>query len=416
MENAERSDPASSPWRSIWWQPQATIRGLIRRDSNASTLLLAAVAGIATTIGLAGMASNLHWFAVLAGGVLIGPFAGLLGLFVEGAVLSWTGYMLGGRAGQPALRTAIAWGGLPNVALVPILIGALAVFRQDFLRADTTTGELDSILLIVLLIVAALPLWSIVLRIRTVGAVQQFGLVRSVLNVAAAAIVLLAAAGAFRTFVAQPFLIASGSMEPTLHAGDYVFVDKRSYGFSRYSFPIDARFNGRFGFSQPARGDIVAFKGPSDPGIDYIKRIVGLPDDEILMQHGVLHVNGVPVPKRSAGDVSVIDWQGSEQMVPAFEEILPDGRTHTVLDSEPEGQLDNVGPFKVAAGHYFVMGDNRDNSMDSRSVQQFGFVPADFLIGRVSLIYFSAGEPRDTDTISGAFANVRWDRILQSPK
>lgn len=416
MESTERSDPASSPWRSIWWQPQATIRALVRSDTNASTLLLAAVAGIGTTIGIAGMASNLHWFAVLALGVLIGPFVGLLGLFVEGAVLSWTGYALGGRARQSALRTAIAWGGLPNVALVPILVGALAVFRQDFLRADSATGELDPILLVVLLIVAALPLWSIVLRIRTVGAVQQFGLVRSVLNVAAAALVLLAAAGALRTFLIHPFVISSGSMEPTLRAGDYVFVDKRSYGLSRYSFPFDARFKGRLGASQPARGDIVAFKGPSDPSIDYIKRIVGLPGDEILMQHGVLHINGAAVPKRSAGDVSVIDWQGSEQMVPAFEEVLPDGRTHAVLDSEPEGPLDNVGPFKVAAGHYFVMGDNRDNSMDSRSVQQFGFVPADFLIGRVSLIYFSASEPRDTDVIRGAFANIRWDRILHSPK
>ncbi|WP_139247952.1 signal peptidase I [Hyphomicrobium sp. CS1GBMeth3] len=415
--NRESSAQTLTAWYSIWWRPQATIKALLRRDVRTTTLILAALAGIATTIGIGSMAPNLHWFALTTGAVLIGSVFGLLALYVEGALLAWTGRPLGGRASQSALRMAIAWAELPNVAALLIILATFAVFHQEFLRAYARVSGLGSpILDAVIVVLALLSLWAILLRVRTVGAVQQFGLVRSVTNVAAVLLMMAAAALSIRTFLFQPFVISAGSMEPALRIGDYVFVDKRSYGYSRYSFPIDARFEGRLGGKAPARGDLIVFKLPSDPRIDYVKRIIGLPGDEILMEGGVLHLNGKPVPKQRSADFASSSWHGANDTILAFEESLPEGKTITVLDSEPDGPFDTAGPFRVPAGHYFVMGDNRDNSVDSRDPQQVALIPADLVVGRVSLIYFSADEPRETESIANAFANIRWSRMFLAPE
>lgn len=417
MQARQEPAPASRAWRSIWWQPQATVHALVGGDARASTLVLAALAGIATAISIGSMAPYLHWFALLTGALVAGPVFGLLALYVEGALLAWTGRPLGGRARQDALRTAIAWAELPNVAGLAITFGAFAVFRQEFMRAYAqVSGPRDPALDGVVVVLALLAVWAIALRIRTVGAVQNFGIIRSVVNVAAVLLVMAAAALAIRTFLLQPFVISAGSMEPALRVGDYVFADKRRYGFSRYSFPIDAGFDGRIGGGTPARGDIVVLKLPSDPRIDYVKRVVGLPGDEILMERGVLHINGTAVPRRRLGDVVLRTGPGPEQTLAAFEETLPEGRTLTVLDSGPDGPYDDFGPVRIAAGHYFVLGDNRDNSVDSRDQQQVGPIPADHIVGHVSLIYFSADPPRDTDSLGGAFANVRRERMLRVPE
>ncbi len=190
-----------------------------------------------------------------------------------------------------------------------------------------------------------------------------------------------------RTFLFQPFNIPSGSMENTLLIGDYLFVEKYAYGYSRYSFPFGAMpFSGRVFGSQPHRGDVVVFKLPSDPSVDYIKRVIGLPGDRIQMINDRLYINGKIVPeKRIADYIENID--GYQHHVPRYREFLPDGRTHDILDRDPDGPADNTDIYIVPPGHYFMMGDNRDNSDDSRA--GVGYVPAQNLVGKAEFIFFS---------------------------
>lgn len=406
-----------NPWTAMWWKPQAAINAVVHREGRSHTLVLAALMGVATVIGAVAPIPNLHWFAVITFAILVGPLAGLIALYIDGALLSWVGRALGGRASQSTLRTAIAWSALPSIAALLIVLAAIAVFGQEFLGAFAAPdGVDDPVLFSVALVAGLLPLWAIFLRIRTVGAVQHFGVIRATATVAASLLVMLAVTLGIRIFLLQPFSIASSSMEPALHIGEHVFANKRSYGLSRHSFPFDAGFEGRLGAAAPLRGDIVVFKLGSDPKLDYIKRVIGLPGDEILMQRGVLHINGTPVPKLRVGDVTLQNGYGPTQTVPAFEETLPEGRKIIVLDTDPNGPFDNSGPFRVGPGHYFVMGDNRDNSMDSRSMEQVGLVPADNIFARVSIVYFSTGELRDTRSLAHAFENIRWDRLLTVPK
>ena len=191
-------------------------------------------------------------------------------------------------------------------------------------------------------------------------------------------------AGVIRSFLFQPFNIPSGSMEGTLQIGDYLFVSKSTYGFSRYSFPFGLiPFSGRFAvLSDPQRGDIVVFKFPPDNSTDYIKRLVGLPGDRIQMREGVLYINDVAVPKEKIEDyVEPMGEPGSGETrtVPRFRETLPNGVSYEVLDRDPQGNLDNTQVFVVPEGHYFMMGDNRDNSADSRV--DVGYVPFENFVG-----------------------------------
>ncbi|PPD30719.1 MAG: signal peptidase I [Hyphomicrobium sp.] len=227
----------------------------------------------------------------------------------------------------------------------------------------------------------------------------------------------LAIAMVVRVFFYQPFNIPSGSMKETLLVGDYLFVSKLSYGYSRYSFPMGWNlFTGRKLAGEPKRGDVAVFKLPRDNSTDYIKRIIGLPGDEILMRDGTLFINGQKIPKVRKGDFATREDEGPVRRIPRFEETLPNGVKYTVLDSEPNGPFDNVGPYKIPAGHYFMMGDNRDNSTDSRALWAVGYVPYENLIGRAEIIFFSGAvdEP-------GAFRlfspwtwpqDIRWSRFF----
>lgn len=201
----------------------------------------------------------------------------------------------------------------------------------------------------------------------------------------------LAIAMFVRVFFYQPFNIPSGSMKETLLVGDYLFVSKLSYGYSRYSFPFGYNlFSGRIFSAEPKRGDVAVFKLPRDNSTDYIKRVIGLPGDEIQMRDGVLYINGQEVPKKRTGEFITREDGSSPVSIPAFEETLPNGVKYTVLDSDPNGPFDTVGPYKVPAGHYFMMGDNRDNSTDSRAQWGVGYVPFENFVGRADIIFFSA--------------------------
>jgi|SRR5690349_3812970 signal peptidase I len=198
----------------------------------------------------------------------------------------------------------------------------------------------------------------------------------------------LACVLAVRTVVAEPYTVPSGSMIPTLLIGDELIGAKFAYGYGKYSSPIGLMpdFSGRLFDRAPERGDVVVFRLPRDPGETYVKRVIGLPGDRIQMREGRLYINGTPVPRRPAGD-----WQGDRLYV----ETLPNGREHEIIEISDTQAEDNTPVFTVPAGHYFMMGDNRDNSLDSRIAAAdggVGFVPEENLVARADRLLLS----RDT--------------------
>ena len=193
-----------------------------------------------------------------------------------------------------------------------------------------------------------------------------------------------------RTFLYEPFNIPSGSMIPTLLVGDYLFVSKFSYGYSRYSFPLGLPpFDGRVLSDTPERGDVAVFKLPTDNETDYIKRLIGLPGDQIQVKGGVLHINGDPVKRQKLAERRVMGFGGRMQVTTEYVETLPNGRRHLIWEDSDHAPLDNTEVYMVPEGHYFAMGDNRDNSQDSRVLSQVGYVPFENLIGRAEFLFFS---------------------------
>ena len=192
-----------------------------------------------------------------------------------------------------------------------------------------------------------------------------------------------------RTFAFEPFNIPSGSMIPTLLVGDYLFVSKYSYGYSRYSLPWSPPLiDGRILESAPERGDVIVFKLPRDNQTDYIKRLIGLPGDRIQVRRGILHINGEPVKRQEVAKHEVNRFLTTETFT-EYLETLPNGRQHLIWESSDRDRLDDTQEFRVPAGHYFFMGDNRDNSTDSRVLNNVGYVPAQNLIGRAEFLFFS---------------------------
>lgn len=231
----------------------------------------------------------------------------------------------------------------------------------------------------------------------------------------------LAIALLIRTFIFQPFNIPTGSMYPTLEIGDFLVVSKYSYGFSRYSLPFAPPLSeGRVFEGRPALGDVVVFNNPkdhgdtlpkddslwgaflnwfdprawmfadNDQGLDYIKRVVGLPGDRIQVKAGVLHINGEPVKLERIEDYQMV-VNGRLKVMPQFMETLPNDVSHPILKERPfgEGALDDTPEYVVPAKHYFMMGDNRDNSGDSRLPDRLGFVDETLLLGRAEILFFS---------------------------
>ena len=216
-----------------------------------------------------------------------------------------------------------------------------------------------------------------------------------------------------RTVAFEPFNIPSGSMIPTLLIGDYLFVSKYSYGYSRYSIPFAPNlFNGRIFGRLPDRGDVAVFKWPRDNQTDYIKRIVGLPGDRVQMKSGQLYINGTLVPRQAIGDYTD-DEQGARTVARLYLETLPGGLQHDIIKMYEEGGLNSTPEFKVPDGHLFAMGDNRDNSSDSRAPDGgVGFVPVENLVGRAEFIFFSIdGRAPWWEFWEWPF-EIRWNRLL----
>jgi signal peptidase I len=197
----------------------------------------------------------------------------------------------------------------------------------------------------------------------------------------------------FRTFLFQPFNIPAGSGFPNTVVGDYLFVSKSAYGYSKYSFPFGiATFNGRIASAAPQRGDVVVFRLPSDPNIDYIKRVIGLPGDHVQMRDGIVVLNGTAM-KTEPAELDSIFYQPNDNIyqpenpdLKFYRETTPEGRSYVVADIGSTEQ-DNTEEYIVPSGHYFMLGDNRDNSQDSRFLDKVSYVPEENLVGRVTWIF-----------------------------
>ncbi|MCW5772990.1 MAG: signal peptidase I [Rhodospirillaceae bacterium] len=236
-----------------------------------------------------------------------------------------------------------------------------------------------------------------------------------------------------RTFAYEPFSIPSGSMLPGLLVGDYLFVSKFSYGYSRYSFPWSPNlFSGRIMANPPKRGDVVVFRLPPDPKVDYIKRVIGLPGDSIQVKEGRLYINGKIVDRRRVGQT--VEYERDEEsgrfgetLYQVYNETLPGGRVHLIYEQNDNYPgSDNTPEYIVPPGHYFMMGDNRDNSCDSRFSDKYnpggngprcrqvvGFVPFENLIGRAEFIFFSSdGSAEIWEVWKWPFA-IRFSRFLK---
>src|ERR1700748_206535 len=216
---------------------------------------------------------------------------------------------------------------------------------------------------------------------------------------------------AARTVAFEPFNIPSGSMIPTLLVGDYLFVSKYSYGYSRFSIPFaPPLFSGRIFGALPQRGDVVVFKYPRDTSVDYIKRIVGLPGDHIQVKEGQLYINGELCPRQPEGTY-LADDNGIKMMRRLYQETLPDGVRHDILKEDDDCWATNTQEYVVPPGHVFAMGDNRDNSADSRFMDGVGFVPVENLVGRAEIIFFSVDADEPWWEIWWWPFEIRWSRL-----
>ena len=222
---------------------------------------------------------------------------------------------------------------------------------------------------------------------------EKSGAIHETIEIVKTIVYALLIALVLRVIFFQPFTIPSASMEPNLYEGDYVIVSKYSYGYSKHSIPFSPPlFEGRIFEQAPQRGDIAVFKLPSDGHTDYIKRVIGLPGDRVQMRGGLLYINDKMVEREPLSPVRTDVGYGLIREVARYQERLETGRTFSTQDMGTDSELDNTDVFIVPDGHYFMMGDNRDNSSDSRvppAAQGVGMVPADHLVGKAQIILLS---------------------------
>jgi signal peptidase I len=229
-------------------------------------------------------------------------------------------------------------------------------------------------------------------KVQAAHSPAKSGAVNEIVEIVKTVVYALAIALFLRVLLFQPFTIPSASMEPNLLEGDYIIVAKYAYGYSRHSIPFSPPlFSGRILDHAPQRGDIIVFKLPRDGHTDYIKRLIGLPGDRIDVRGGVVYINGKEIPREELPSVKVDSGYGFVRDVERFQETLPNGRKYVTYDYGPDGDMDNRGGFIVPEGHYFFMGDNRDNSLDSRAPEAIGvgYVPEENLVGKADIILLS---------------------------
>jgi signal peptidase I len=228
-----------------------------------------------------------------------------------------------------------------------------------------------------------------------------------------------------RTFLFQPFNIPSGSMIPTLRVGDYLFVNKLSYGYGAYSFNFSLNvfgvdlfkfgpvpIEGRVFSSAPERGDVVVFKLPTDNETDYIKRVIGLPGDAVQVRDGIVYINGEPIARERIADFAEFDEMGYGEEIRQYRETLPNGYSYIVHHIYENSAGDNTQVYHVPDGHYFMMGDNRDNSTDSRFLGQVGYVPYENLVGKATIVFFSHRPEYSFLEVWKWPAAIRWNRLF----
>ena len=222
-----------------------------------------------------------------------------------------------------------------------------------------------------------------------------------------------------RVLLFQPFTIPSASMEPNLYEGDYIVVTKYSYGWSHYSIPLSPPiFKGRILERAPHRGDITVFKTPHDNHTDLIKRVIGMPGDTIQMKLGLLYINGVQVPRVAAGSIREDIGEGYVRDVALYRETLPGGKTFMTQDFGTDGPLDNTEVYTVPVGHYFMMGDNRDNSEDSRVPSEaggVGYMPSENFVGHAQIVVVSWNKGASIFK-PWTWLNLNWSRFLHPLK
>jgi len=227
----------------------------------------------------------------------------------------------------------------------------------------------------------------------------------------------LAIALALRVLVFQPYTIPSSSMEPGLVTGDYVVISKWPYGWSRASIPFNLPLfpfmhGKRLGGHEPARGDVIVFRRQTDPDEAVIKRLIGLPGDRVQVTAGQVRVNGIPIPRAAAGEAR--DHDDPERVVPKVVETAPSGKRYLTYGGAAQGEADNTDVYVVPEGTYFFMGDNRDNSLDSRWPKEvgMGFVPAENLVGRAEAIGWSWKQGASLFK-PWTWLNLDWGRLFQ---
>ena len=215
-----------------------------------------------------------------------------------------------------------------------------------------------------------------------------------------------------RSFIFEPFNIPSGSMKPNLLVGDFIFVSKYSYGFSKHSLPFSIPIiPGKIFSNTPERGDVVVFKTPENNRTDYIKRVIGLPGDKIEIKNGIIFINGSEILRKKLNDFIDTDNNTNNKRVRMYNEYFFNKELN-ILDITDNGIADNTQLFNVPENHFFVMGDNRDNSQDSRFIRTVGFIPYENLVGKAQFIFFSLENARFLQIWKWP-NSIRYERIFQ---